>query len=171
MITARGLISSLLVFALAPVLAACTSAAVPSPGMSTPARTSSATGSSVLPSAALEALESTHSAFLAGVGVGPSGPGIIAGGTPEDRALHRYHQSVDVSVFGFVHGVATRVMIPMWYGPSAQFTIKGVTKSVPLQSAVADKTVQWAGSPGADVTFHFEDGYFVLDRMEVPPSL
>jgi hypothetical protein len=120
-----------------------------------------------LPGTALAALESTRPASLHDVTVQPSTGTLFGATSPDQRAYARYGHLVDVGIQVALHGVQSQLVVPMWYGKSAQFGFKGSSDTVPLVSAVADKSVVWWSSPGADVSFHFEDGYFVLDRMIV----
>jgi hypothetical protein len=161
MVKARGFVALLVGVVFLLGIAGCASRPSPS------STTASAPTASAIPSAALASLESSGAAVLLGVSVAPSGGVGFSATSPDQRAYNRYGHRVDVGVRGSVHGVDTTFVIPMWYGKATQYAFKGESKSVPLESAVADKSVVWWASPGADVTFHFEDGYFVLDRMEV----
>lgn len=107
---------------------------------------------------------------LHGVSVVPTGPYYIAPGTPDDRAHSRLIARVDVGVPDSVHGVAARLVVPMWYGRKTTLMIMGTPPETSLAQAVANKAVIWAGTAVADVKYHLEDGVFVLDSLQVPPS-
>jgi hypothetical protein len=146
--------------------------AVVLPGCSAPVNTVEST-----PSAALVSLDDQGRGQLQGVSVTPSGPFGLAPGTPEDEAQSQYGNRVEVGIFDSLEGVETKLVVPMWYGGEATYQLttpsgdNPIGDQVPLVEAAADEggVVWWAG-PNASITYHLEDGFFVLDSLVAPAS-
>jgi len=154
-------------FAVLPILA---SGCASQPAAPSATRTRASAATTATPSSRLVPINANGRGELKGVSVGPSRGFGFAPGTPSDRAYKRYGHRADVGVFDSVRGIETELLVPMWYGKATTYSVVGQSKTVPLERAVADKSVTWWGSPGASVRYHLEDGYFVLDHMTVAQS-
>jgi hypothetical protein len=93
----------------------------------------------------------------------------IPSGSLAHRAYYdRHMRPVDVTISAIVRGVDVEVVVPMWCGTNTIYVPRSVDETpVPMPQAIADKSIVWAGGSGS-VTYHFEDGVFVLDRYEAP---
>lgn len=72
---------------------------------------------------------------------------------------------VVVKVTDSVRGLATFLTVHMWYGPHTEYAVHGRPRST-LSEFVATAPSRWYAND-ADVAYHFEDGYFVLDSVNV----
>lgn len=154
----RGLVASLALFGVVASLSACTASPVSGSGTSK-AGTRASLSSQLVP------FDSKGRGRLDGVSVVRSGSLALAVGTPDDRAFLRHMTRVDVGVFDSVQGIQTKLVVPIWYGNATVYYEPGAP-AVPLVKAVADKSVTWWSSAGANVEYHLQDGIIVLDRFE-----
>jgi hypothetical protein len=86
-------------------------------------------------------------------------------GTPKARAAARYRDHVDVRVPYSLRGVEAYLVVPMWYGEATVYA-RG-QEATSLLVAVQGKSVIWSAGQGSAIDYHFEDRYFVLDRLQV----
>jgi hypothetical protein len=137
--------------------------------------TRASSASSIEPTSAVP-LDSAGRGKLTGVSVVQSDGYGTGPGTPEARAYDRFDgHRVDVGIFGSIRGVETKLVVPMWYGEHTTYTLEREGETTSLVEAaklrggfraVADPgSVVWWSGPGCAVTYHFEDGCFVLDSL------
>ena len=105
---------------------------------------------------------------LQGVSVLPSGSIALVPGTADTRANSRFAGQVQVGIPDSVYGVQATLLVPMWYSTKTTLTVLGQPRL--LTQAVANRDIVWQASPNARVTYHIEDGVFVLDSLVQPPA-